>query len=248
MISNRYKVDFSPYRRDMISDGRRRILSQFVPSCVLQRFIGVILHQCQELHGAIIDLMESRTLYEATGESLEALGRIVGEPRIPYSYDDTRWLFADIVGQATDQAPVWSQGAPFAAYIPASDPEYRTAILARIKKNHTLAASVPELVGMAKELTGSLLSFSKTGPMQVDILVPDTISKNSLALLTRCVTDAVADEQYAMPYPATLSLSGTTVFTPKFFFAADRTGAQACDMGPCAVGAAQLRIYQGICP
>lgn len=242
MISQRYKVDFSPYRWDMAGDGLERLLSQFVPSCVLRRFIGVILYQCQELYDAVIDLMEQRTLFKAGGENLEALGRIVGEPRAPYSYDDSTWFFSDTAGQGTDQVPAWCVNAPFEAYLPASDPEYQVSILARIKKNHTLTASVPELTGMAEELTGSMVSFAKTGPMQVDLLVPDSIGKNSLALLTRNVTDAIADEQFAMPYPATLNCGNTLIFTPQNFFAADRPGRQACDAASCAVGSVTLSL------
>ncbi|MCC8194883.1 MAG: DUF2612 domain-containing protein [Deltaproteobacteria bacterium] len=242
MIPASYKVDFSQYRRDRAAEGLGRLLSQFVPSCVLRQFLAVILNQCQDLYDAVLDLMRKRTLHDGEGENLEALGRIVGEPRAPYSYDDSTWFFADTGGQGADQTAAWCLNAPFAAYVPAADPDYRRNILARIMKNHALTSSVPELARIGEAVTGYGASFVKTGPMRVALHVPSSISKTALALYTRAVTDSLADERYALPYPATLRVGDIVMFVPNSFFASDRGGDHGCDHAPCAVGSTHFTM------
>ena len=239
MIPESYKIDFGELRRDLVSHGLGRMLEQFRSSCVLRQFLAALLEEVQELHDAALDVMEQRTLFRGAGENLNALGRIVGEERAPYSYDESRWFFADRLPQGTDKAACWQDGVPFAAFIPIRDNEYRTNILARIHKNHALTASVPELTRIGPELTGYDISFQKTGPNEVRVLVPTGISLTALSLYTNPRTDALADHQYAMPYPATLSISEIVILPPVKFFCADRMNPQGADSGPCAVGAVQ---------
>lgn len=240
MIPETYSIDFSAYKQLAIERGLSRLLDQFYSSCVLRQLVAVFLSECRELQDAILGIMEQRTLYNAEGEILNGIGRIVGEPRTPYSYDDSKWMFSDRAGQGVDQSAVWCIGAPFEAFIPVLDDEYRRNILAQIRKNHTLCASVPELTSMAPDLTGYDVSFEKTGPMQVRIFVSSSASNTALALLTRKTTDATADDKYAMPYPATLDILETVIFTPKNFFCADRQNPQGVDSGPCAVGSVSI--------
>ena len=80
--------------------------------------------------------------------------------------------------------------------------------LARVIANHTLVASVPELEGLIRLVAGNLVSFEKTGPMQVGLIVPSTISTTNLLRLTTAITTRRVDDEYAVPYPATLSISG----------------------------------------
>lgn len=234
-ISERYKVDFSPHRKDLIEQALSRMLSQHYDKCVLRQFVAAIMEEVQELYDALIDVQERRTLYMAEQENLNALGRIVGEPRAPYQYDESRWMFADRINQRVDTASVWCMGAPFAAFIPAEDPQYRINILARIIKNHTLVASVPEMERLTYLLTDSLVSYEKTGPMQVAVVVPSTISATAYNMLIKNTTDTRVDEAFMLPYPATLSFSGIVTYVPGTFFCPDRAQ-QQCDAASCAVG------------
>lgn len=108
---------------------------------------------------------------------------------------------------------------------------YRTNILARIIANHTLVASVPELDGLIRLVAGNSVSFEKTGPMQVRLIAPSTISTTNLVKLTTAVTTRRVDDEYAVPYPATLHVSGYIVFVPVSFFSFDKSNAQRWDSG-----------------
>lgn len=231
-----YKVDFTAARKSLIEQALDRMLSQHYGKCLLRRFVAAVMTEVQELYEAVLDMQEKRTLYEADGENLNALGRIVGEPRAPYQYDESRYLFADRTHQRPDSSFVWCVGAPFAAYIPVDDEQYRVNMLARILKNHTLVGSVPELERVTRMLTDTYVSYEKTGPMQVTLVVPATISATAYRILTRAQTDQRADDAFMLPYPATLWFSGVVMYVPDKFFAADRENGQQADRAPCAVG------------
>ena len=231
-----YKVDFSPYRKDLIEQALGRMLSQHYDKCVLRQFVAAIMDEVQELYDAVLDMQEQRTLYEAEEENLNALGRIVGESRNPYQYDESRYMFADRINQRPDSSFVWCLNAPFSAFIPVEDEQYRVNILARIFKNHTLVASIPEMERLTYLLTDSLVSYEKTGPMQVTVVVPATISATAYNILTLARTDQRADDAFMLPYPATLWFSGIVIYVPDKFFCADRANEQRCDHAPCAVG------------
>ena len=231
-----YKVDFDFYRKDLIAQALDRMLSQHYDKCVLRQFVAAIMREVQELYEAIIDMQEGRTLFQAQAENLNALGRIVGEPRAPYQYDESRYMFADRDWQRPDNAFVWCVGAPFSAFIPVEDEQYRLNILARVFKNHTLVASVPEMERLTYLLTDSLVSYEKTGPMQVTAVVPSTISATAYNLLTQASSNQRADDAFMLPYPATLWFDGIVTYVPHSFFCADREGEQQCDQSSCAVG------------
>lgn len=235
-IPSFYKVDFDPYRKDLIEQALGRMLSQHYDKCVLRQFVAAIMAEVQDLYDALIDLQERRTLYAARGSSLDALGRIVGEGRAPYQYDESRYMFADRAGQKPDSSFVWCDGAPFSAFIPVEDEQYRVNILTRIVKNHTLVASIPEMQHLTEMLTGNLVSYEKTGPMEVTTIVPSTIGTTALNVLTMHTTTQRVDDAFMLPYPATLSFSGIVVYVPDKFFCADRANEQRCDHAPCAVG------------
>lgn len=231
-----YKVDFSLYDKDLVTQALNRMLSQHYDKCVLRQFVAAIMCEVQELYEAIIDMQDGRTLFEAQAENLNALGRIVGEPRAPYQYDESRYMFADRAQQRPDSAFVWCLKAPFSAFIPVEDEQYRVNILARVFKNHTLVASVPEMERLTYLLTDSLVSYEKTGPMQVTAVVPSTISATAYNILTQARTDQRADDAFMLPYPATLWFDGIVTYVPDTFFCADRENEQRCDQSACAVG------------
>ncbi len=235
-IPEHYKIDFSPYRKDLVEQALGRMLSQHFDKCVLRQFVAAVMREVQELYAAIIDMQEQRTLYQAAAENLSALGRIVGEPRAPYQYDESRYMFADRPHQRPDSSFVWCLGAPFSAFIPVEDEQYRMNILARIVKNHTLTGSIPELDRLTSLVTGTTVSYDKTGPMQVTVTVPADISGTNYTMLLLTRTDRRTDDAFMLPYPATLWFDKVVVHVPDNFFCAGRTNEQRCDRAPCAVG------------
>lgn len=224
VVPERFKVDFSAYKKDLVKAAIARLPSQFVNACILKQYIAAFVDEVQELYDACIDLQEQRTIYNAEGETLDALGRIVGEDRSPVHYDDSSYMFADRPGQTPDASLVYVTGAPMQSFIPATDPEYRSNILLRIVRNHTLAASVPEVSALLGAVTGTTVSFDKIGPYTVNLYIPSNISKTALLILTQALTDERVDHFFRVPYPAPLTIGDVRIYLPPGYFVWDRPG------------------------
>lgn len=240
-IPRKLKIDFSPYRKDLVTQALDRMLSQFIDACVLRQFVAAIMGEVQCLHDALIDLQEQRTLYMAEGENLAAIGRIVGEDDKGRHYSEEYWMFADRDAQCADRSPVWTLHAPTGAYVSSSDTGYTLDILSRIAKNHTLTASVPEIQRLTGMIMDTPVSFEKTGPMQVNVLVPAGLAQEFWDILTQARTNRRADDIFRMPYPATLWFDMMIVYYPdrpetSYWFCADRANEQRCDVSPCTAG------------
>lgn len=230
-----FKIDFTRYDRDMTEDAWARTLSQFKASPVFKQFIAALVKNGpQWAYDEIIKQQEANTLYEAEGFNLEAIGRIVGQPRTPYQYDESSWFFSDRPGQGADQASAWVIGASFASNTPANDMQYRQMILARIVCNMTRFASMPELEYLARFTTGENVSWRRVGPMECEIIVRGGISRTHLDVLTKFTTTTECDDIPMIPYPATLNLSAVT-FLPEKPFIADRGDGHQADAGLVAV-------------
>ena len=240
-IPQKFQVDFTPYRRDLIQQAVERLLSQHHCACALKQLVLAFTGEAQCLYDALIDLQEQRTLYKAEGETLSAIGRIVGAERAAYQYDETRWMFADKEAQGPDAASAWCRYSPFGVFVPSDASTYKLNVLSRIVKNHALCASVPELQSLIHMITDEYVSFEKTGPMEITILVPGGLSPEAWYLLTQAYSDRRVDTRFLLPYPATLWFYTLVVFFPERpenlnWFCADRTNMQRCDRAPCAVG------------
>lgn len=219
----------------MVEKAFTRLLSQFQASPVLKQFIAAFIRNGpQWVYDEIIKQQEANTLYLAGGNNLDAIGRIVGQPRDGYRYDESRWFFADRPGQGADQGYVWVNGASLSSREPARDSEYRQLILARIACNFNRFSSLPELAYLARFVTGETASWRCVGPMECEILVSAGISVNKLKVLTRRVTTPFCDDVYMFPYPATLNLT-RIVFMRSPAFIADRGGGHQADAGYVAV-------------
>lgn len=234
LISEKYKVDFSGLKTDLVQQALGRMLSQHYSACVLRRFVDALVSECQELYDACIDLQEKRTAYVATGENLNALGRIVGADRAPWSYDDSYWFFYNRVTQGTDRAPLWCIGAPMEAYIPVDEEEYRLNVILKAIKNHTLVGSLPEVQNYIKMVFDVKVSFIKTGPNQVSVIVSPDVPVGVIHIIVRTFTDTRVDHAFIMPFPATLDFA-KIYFAPEGHFRFDRAD-RPTDNSPMAVG------------
>lgn len=221
-IPDSFKIDFSKYKIDLATKAEGRMLSQFWTSPVFRMFVRALIKAgIGWTYDEIIKQIEANTLYVAAGENLEAIGRIVGQNRIPYQYDDSSWFAFDRPGQGFDQAPFWVQGAPLVSNVPANDPQYRRMILAKIASNFARFGSMAEMSYLIEFAIGIKVSFRLVGPMEADIVVPSTISRSNVYLLTVSKNTPQVDHQYFFPYPATLRIDRMT-FAPKVPFIFDR--------------------------
>lgn len=238
-LSSSYNVSFKRYAKDLVDQALSRMLSQHYDKCVLRQFIAVFTDECQELYDACIELQQLRTPYLAAGENLNGLGRIVGEPRNPWIYDESSWFFFDRQGQSFDQIPVWCMNGPIGTTTTVEDSQYRTNIIVRAVKNHTLTSSIPEVTDIIELAFGVSVSFEKTGPNSVKLVVPSNISLTNLLLLTQSTDDERVDDRYWPPYPVTLDISDVVMFVPGEFFIFD-VAKRGWDEAPVAVGVTQL--------
>jgi hypothetical protein len=235
-VPEKLKVDFSGLARDLAARALTRLLSQHWTAPVLKQFVAALIRTGpQETYDRIIRTQEAQTIYLAEGVDLEAIGRIVGQPRTPYRYDDSRWFFWDRAGQGFEQQPWWVEGAPTSGNEPAGDPEYRQMILARIACNLNRHSSSPEMAYLADFSTGEKVSWRRTGPMECEILVSADISRSHLEVMTKAKTTPEADDIFMLPYPATLKLS-RVAFIPEKPFVFDRWRGHQFDAGKWAAG------------
>ena len=238
-IPDKFKIDFTRLKNaDMIAQAMTRLLSQHWNFPVLKQFIAALIKAGPEVtYQKIVEVMEAQTLYVARGEDLEAIGRIVGQSRVPYQYDDSKWFFFDRVGQGFDQAPWWVTGAPMTGNEPAADPQYRRMILARIACNFCRFSSAPEMAYLVEFATGHKVSWQRAGPMECEILVSANIPRSVLDMVTLKTTTTECDDIFMVPYMATLNLT-RVIYLPKKPFFFDRGDGHQFDAGYWAVSRA----------
>jgi hypothetical protein len=237
-LPSQYKVDFAKFSGDMLELAWSRMLSQHYDKCVLKQFVGAFVLECQELYDAIIALQEGRTVYKAEALNLDALGRIVGEPRKPMNYNDDHWFAFDRSLQGFDSAPFWCINAQVGGYDLVSDEQYRLNVIVRAIRNHTLTSSVPEVVDIVNLLFGINVSYEKTGPNEVRILVPTTINRTALWYLGTNVDTRECDDVFIAQYPVTLSISDI-VYMPENVFIFDRDD-RGFDRAPMGIAVGKL--------
>lgn len=236
-IPTKLKVDFSLKDFDLVTDGLDKVLACFYDACTLRKFYAAIINQIQQLYNEAVKVQEKRTLFEARGVQLDGIGRIVGQDRKLWYYSTDNWFHFDTVGLGWDQADWWCKNAPLIEYTIADDDNYQSMILARIVKNHTLVASVPEILSLIKLFQDVDVSFIKCGPNSVNLVVPEHISKTQLWYIINRISDTRVDDTYMIPYPVTLWLCDKIYFIPENPFHFDRDEPFQWDYAPWAVGA-----------
>lgn len=234
-IAKTLQVDFSGETLDLTTQGQELLLAQFSQSCKLQQFMAAFTDEAQTLFNAIIALQKGRTLYDAVGANLDAIGAIVGEPRDAYQYSEFDYMFADRSAQGSDSVAVWVTNADMTARMSPTDDIYRERIMFRIMKNRVLCASVPEITTLIKSFYGFNVSFVKSAAYTCSLAVPSYISAPALVNLTRFFDTLKVDHDTWSPYPATLSISDGVIFLPDNWFGTDKMAGHQCDSGLCAV-------------
>lgn len=230
-VSDTLKVDFNSEYKSLTASALDRLPYSFIKSCVLRQFIAALVSECEELYTSCINMQEQRTIYTAKGEVLDALGRIVGCSRQALTYYDSRWFWFDRQSQPWDVTNFWNKYASLKGYRTYNDEEYKKRIVLQIGKNFTKFSSVPEVTQFIKIATGQNVSFIKTGPMEVTLVVPSTLTRDNYDLLIDSVSNLRCDDVYGVPYPVTLKLSGAIIYVPQHAFMFDRTTPYGCDSG-----------------
>lgn len=133
---------------DYLQQARERVTWQFEEKVVFDKYLQLLLKQQQDLEQVFTDLLQLRSIDEATGAQLDIIGEIVGQPRelidtalVPYfaylGYPNAQ-SFGDLDNPALG-GYYYSLGDPLAGSTLLNDEQYRMFIKAKILKNNTRA-------------------------------------------------------------------------------------------------------------
>lgn len=162
------------------------IASQYNSSTKFKKWVDVYMNETTPLCNGICSLVQLFKVDAATGEWLNLIGRIVGQPRLTV---DTAQL--DIFGFEPDvtnfgfNEGVWTDGSYGAATIDSSDTIYRRMIKARALKNIS-KGTVAEIIRGITILSGGRTDFyliDLSSPMQFGIQFNAAIDANTRVLL-----------------------------------------------------------------
>lgn len=170
-----------------------RLLLQFQHAPVMIDILCAFSFELQFLIDNIGKVVVERSPFEAVVEQLNALGRIVGQPRCVIDFE-----LAD-------------------------DDQYRRLIEAKVFRNFAQFASVPENQEIALLAFDAVVSFKHLAPMRVGIIVPDTTTLDQIKILTNTLFSFGTNQQCGrsiMPYDPVVSIE-YVIIAPELWFAPD---------------------------
>ena len=157
---------------DYLEEARSRKTEQFFGKDIFDRYLQLLINQQQELQQVFKDLLQKRSIDEATGVNLDIIGEIVGQPRELISVDLFNFfgfqgaLKADSFGD-TDNPFVGSKfydlGTPLGGNVLLDDETYRLFIKAKILKNNT-RCTPEEFLQFINTLFGTTTTAITEGP------------------------------------------------------------------------------------
>lgn len=198
------KFDDITFNLKEISESR--ILSQYSQSPLYKLLLGAITSEVQELSTAITNLIKYRTIANAEGKNLDAIGRIVGIKRQTYNYDSDYWFSPDSSGVSPDNGHWWVKNSPQAIVEDMDDITYRKWIWMKVLTNHNLFSSKPEIENEILEGIEETVGIQRTGMIEQDLYVTTSISSTNKGLLTYNVNTTLTDNDYLFSYPATTEI------------------------------------------
>ncbi len=213
------------YTKDLVTRIGDRRLPQFHRGEVRCGILNEQARQVQQLHDAIVSVLDQRTLEKARGVVLDVIGRIVGQDRELLNQAELEWFTPDDATGALDTAPSWVTGVSLFGNLPADDGEYLSLIRSKIFKNHVKYGSIPEILEFVRLLYGINVSIRKLKLSRVQFIIPVGTAGYVIGTIRRVLSDDKADNQYFLPQCPTVDIVGV-MHRPEVPFAPDReTGA-----------------------
>lgn len=136
---------------EYLQEARDRVTEQFKDKTVFDKYLQLLIDQQASIQQVFKDLIQKRSIDEATGATLDVIGEIVGQPRELISADLFNFfgfqgaLKADAFGDfglPQIGSKFLDYGSPTGGNVLLDDNTYRLFIKAKILKNRT--ASTPE--------------------------------------------------------------------------------------------------------
>lgn len=200
-------IDFSSVKFNLKERAELRMLSQFYDSKVLKLLLGVYASEVQELSDAIYQLLIGRTLSNAQGEQLDAIGRIVGLDRKGFDYSAQFWFAPDEDGVQPDNGHWWVQNQQQAVKTDMDDTTYRKWIWLKILENHNLFSSNPEIKNQIFEGIEETIGIERDGAMNAKLYISSNMSLTNKNLISYNEDTELTDNDYMFAYPATTDIT-----------------------------------------
>ena len=182
---------------------KSRFLLELQQSPVLLQLVAIFASEIQTFVDACRNVIKLRGPLDATGENLNAVGRIVGQLRTLEDFDALAWFATDRDYQGADfEAPVWVINAPIAGNVVAGDGFFRQLIEAKVLRNHTQFASVPELQAFVNQAFGINISCRNIDKMTLQLIIPDDTDFNTATALERYEDKERSENAYLLPLAA----------------------------------------------
>lgn len=208
-----------------LTEARGRVTEQFKGRDIFDRYLQLLINQQQSIQQVFKDLLQKRSIDEATGAQLDIIGEIVGQPRELIAVD----LYTFFGFQGAAQAgsfgefgdPViggifYNFGTPLGGNVLLDDPTYRLFIKAKILKNNT-RCTPEEFLQFINTLFGTTTTAISEGPeAQFTVFIGRPLSSFEQALLTY-VSTSQGYESRLIPKPVGVGIGFGTFDDGNYF-------------------------------
>lgn len=177
---------------DYLTEARENVTSQFKGKDVFDRYLQLLISGVNDIQNTIKQLIQNRSIDEATGEQLNIIGRIVGQERDLTTLDFyTFFAFKDYPNGGTFGdlnnphlgAVFYSLGDILGSSVTLDDNTYRLFIKSKILKNKT-ASTPEELLQFLSFIFPSAPIFIEEGEAHITINIGRELSEFEENLLT----------------------------------------------------------------
>lgn len=162
---------------DYLDVARGQVTEQFKNKQILDKYLDLIIHQQYAISQVFKDLLQKRSIDEATGAQLDIIGDIVGQPRELINADLFDFfgfdgaLKAGSFGDINDSsvgAIFWDLNTPQGGNVILDDETYRLFIKAKIIKN-TTSATPEEFIAFINYVFGTSQTYITEGTAEFTV-------------------------------------------------------------------------------
>ena len=181
-----------PYKeRNYLGGARDKYTMAFQDKPVFDKYLQLIISEVEEIQKVMKDLMQKRTLEEATGVQLDIIGRVLGQPRVLLDVDFLEFFGMEGNPRAYKMGDLFSNiGGMFfdlnermQGSISLDDETYRIMLRAKIAKN-TTRATPEDMMWYLNFVFGTSASFASESNAVVIALIGDNLSPQQIMLLS----------------------------------------------------------------
>lgn len=179
--------------KDFLAEARERITDQFRDKDIIDRYLQLLIDEQEEIQTMFKDLLQKRSIDEATGATLDIIGEIVGQPRELISVDLFNWFsFVGVpvegsMGDLNDTSVgnrFWDLNTALAGNVLMDDETYRLFIKAKILKNTTNCTPTQFIEFIRFIFSGNYLVAISEGRAEFSALIGKELSAFEQSLLT----------------------------------------------------------------